>query len=309
MTILEIKIIIGVLGIITLGVVWIIWVAHLSKAKSGRIDDAALGIPQKLKHLKRDLIDGGVERLVERNIKDYAENSRIAHKKCDAITSAIAEVTDSQDYRIVVQALFEGGFLEIRDSDFSFDQLLGLVYGIKAYHALDAFQALHSRLMFEGMNGGENQYNPSGDNYYYAYEFIRKPTDTEQSVRKSYDDDEWRTDIMRKVIVVENQSPAFAYILEHSIFSGEPQKLYFVQLMLNYKDDLGLDELLACEFDIGDVHEWSAWNDLNTRRIITTLDIEKMECTPIVLPKRIEHMLFNLYSGECSAEIDFKDSM
>lgn len=320
MTILEIKLLIGALGIITLAVVWIIWVAHLSKAKPGRTewdetDDAALGLPIKLKHLKRDLINGGVEGLIERDVKDYRENSRIAHKKCNAITSAIAEVTDSQDYRVIVQALFEGGFLSTGDSDFSFDQLLGHVYGVKAYRALDAFHALHFRLMSEGMNGGENRYNTSGDNYYYAYEFPAKPNGTElsavnmRSETRDPDDKGYREDVVRKVIVVENQSPAFAYILESSIFTGEPQKLHFVQLMLNYDDDLGLDELLACKFDISNVHEWSAWNDLKTRRIITTLDIQKMECTPIVLPKRIEYMLFNLYSGECSVEIDFKDSV
>jgi hypothetical protein len=291
--------------------------AAVGQGKADRRAEAARLAARKLKVLKKDLINVGAETLIEHNINNYAEDSRIAHQKCDAITDAVAAVTDAQDYKVIVQALFEGGFLSTGDSDFSCEMLLNRVYGVKAYHALDTFLELHERLIFEGMNGGDNKYNPSGDNYYYAYEFDQRPDEIELSIvnsessreKRAPDDKGYREDVKRKVIVVENQSPAYAYILESSIFSGEPRKLYFVQLMQNYNDDLGLDELLACEFDIGDLHEWSAYKDTTPRRILTTLNIEHMECKPIVTPMHIEYMLFNLYSGQCGAEIDFKDNV
>lgn len=246
-------------------------------------------------HLKRDLINAGIESLLESKHPDYFEKSKIAHRKAAAITDAVIEVDDAQDYKIVVQGLFEGGFLSIGDSDFDCDQLFACVYGVKVYHALETFNNLHIALMRAGHVDAKISYNSSGDNYYSAYEFMQKPDKIAQSVAdQGY---VWATNIMRKVIVVENQSPMYAYVLEHSIFTGEPSKFYMVQLRADYDEEVELLRLISTDFDMGEASEWSAYDLHKTKRIITVLKINDMMCNPVLEPKRIEGMLFNLYSG------------
>lgn len=249
-------------------------------------------------HLKRDLINAGLESLLKIEHPDYFEKSMIDHRKADTIVAAIMEVTDAQDYKVVVQALFESGFLSIRDSDFSCDQLFACVYGVKVHHALETFNNLHIALMRAGHIDAETSYNSSGDNYYSAYEFMQKPAKIAQSVADR--GHVWPTDIMRKVIVVENQSPMYAYVLEHSIFTGEPSEFYMVQLRAEYDEDVDLPGLIGAEFEVDKVYGWDAYDLHKTKRIITTLKIDGMMCNPVLEPKRIEGMLFNLYSGLCS---------
>lgn len=252
-----------------------------------------------LKHLKRDLIDDETTiALIDMGDKDYKKQSALDHKHSKVIADAIQEVTkdSAQSYKVIIQALFEGGFLSTNDSDFSCDQLLKYVYGVKVYHAIDDFIKLFDMLMKNGMTDHtdyDKKYNPSGDNYYSAYEFDVKPTDIELRI---LDGEPSRTDVKRKVIVVENQSPMFAYILDYSMFINTPDEFTIVLMKGDYDDPDTLPELLHYEFDLHDKHEWDALCN-KTIKIITTMYFRTMECNLVTNPTRIEYALFNIYSG------------
>lgn len=263
-----------------------------------------------LKHLKVDLIDNHVKILLDD--PKYAAESEVQHRIADSIAAAV-DGMDAMHYRAVVQGLFEGGFLTTDDRDFNCEQLFQHIYGVKVFNALDAFSLLHAKLRAMGMidhSQYETKYNTSGDNYYSAYTFHIYPTNDNYKVcrisdkvlkrkeRKTPDDFNW-PEAKRRVVIVENQSPMWAYILEDDVFTGKATKFHIVQLRENYNDDANFTELIEAEFNFKSLNI-SAFNDTVTRHILTTLNIEDQECEPVLEPKRIEYALFNIYSGRDS---------
>lgn len=274
--------------------------------------------------LKRNLVNALIEPLIsgDNPNPDYVEQSvrenAIADRIADAVKDSCHEHSD--DYRAVVQGLFEGGFLSTEEHDFSFDQLISYAVGIKMYYALDAFNELFDMLVAGGFNDPrdkDTQYNPCGDNYYSAMSFIQKPDDTEMQVARKRpnddsDDDAIRKDweekaITRKVIFIENQSPSWCYVLESSMFGGEPSKLFILRLKKDYDSPCKLQEVIDREaaFNYYDFN-WACYSS-NEARMIATLDISSMECEGWWNIKRIEHTLFNIYSGRDALQEESKD--
>ncbi len=272
--------------------------------------------------LKRNFVNAPFESLLEYGNEEYTARSvrenAVADRIADAVKDACHERSD--DYRAVVQGLFEGGFLSTESRDFSFDQLISYAVGIKMYYALDAFNELFDMLVAGGFNDPrdmDTQYNSCGDNYYSAMSFVQKPDDTEMQIaRKRLNDDSdddtirknWEDKaITRKVIFVENQSPSWCYVLERSMFGGEPSKLFIIRLKKDYNSPCKLQEVIDREaaFDYYDF-DWSC-NGSSKARIFATLDIGSMECKEGWWDMRVEHTLFNLYSGRDALQEDSKD--
>lgn len=261
-----------------------------------------------LKVLSRDFINATIETLIEEPIPspEYVAGSVTDHIIADDIVSALGTHYDHMKYRAVIQGLFESGFINTNDSDFGFEKLLEGVVGVKMYHALPSFNKLFDLLVKGGFTDHDTNYNPSGDNYYSAYSFNVEPDDTDildDTVRAKLKD----RGAPRNVIVVENQGPMFAYILDHSIYTGEPKTLTIVRMKEEYDDPDKLPELLEMEFDFGKYnYEWSA-NRNSAARIMAVLDIPAMECKDGWFdPVRVCNALFNIYSGVYGLEQDSK---
>ena len=259
----------------------------------------------------RNLINTGIESLVDSH-PEYQERSRIGHAMKDAVLPGLTQMAKDKkncSYKALVAALFESGFLSAKETCFNTEMLLNYIYGAKMHESIETLNKLFDVLTERGATKADRKtmYNPSGDNYYCALQFQIKPTEENLKTAEIVaniagtsveEESHFRSDIYRKVIVIENQSPQYAAILDHSIYSGQPEKLHFVQLKRNYNDVDYIHELIDLEFDIGDMQEFSAYgNEERLPRIITTLDVDDMECKPVLAPRRIEFMLYNLYSA------------
>ena len=272
-----------------------------------------------MKYLKRNLVNASMETLINVEGLGYGEQSRIGNEISDAmvkaITPAIGEHSDN--YRAVVQGLFESGYLSVTEADFSFDQLLAYALGVKMYHALDAFNELFDKLVSGGYidpRDHETTYNPSGDNYYSAMTFGVKPDEDDvwaarEATQDASNDEQialelWARGIQRKVIFVENQSPCWCYVLDHSIHTGEPQKLHMVRLQQNYDDPSMFQTVMDMEANFNKPGAHSPYNSKQIFRVVATLDIDRMFCDAGWWePKTIEYCLFNIYSGRDSISI------
>jgi hypothetical protein len=152
----------------------------------------------------------------------------------------------------------------------------------------------------------QKTFNSSGDNYYSAYQFEHKLSDIQKGIiDMSPEDSEDRLTTFDRVIVVENQSPMWAFVLTESAFSGEPDEFSIVRLKCNYDDKDRLPELLELVKNnkLKNNHDWSTYNDTSRYGVIAHVKIEDMECKPVLQPKHIESALFNLYSGVDSLEL------
>lgn len=275
--------------------------------------------------LKRNLVNATLENLIEPPLADanYIEHSQLNNDYADRIAVAVSNPpkTDvGSHHKAVVQGLFEGEFLSTEERDFGFDTLIAYAVGIKMFYALDAFNELFDMLVAGGYTdpllGPDKLYNSSGDNYYSAMSFVQTPDDTEMSVARmrpnKKDDDEIRQEwvdkaIKRDVIFVENQGPSWCYVLERSMFGGDPKKLFILRLKKEYDSPCKLQEVIDREasFD-GYDFDWSC-NNGEDARIIATLDIDGMECKEGWWDmKRIEHTLHNLYAGRDALREDSK---
>ena len=239
-------------------------------------------------HLKRNLVNASIETLIEPPIcnEKYLERSILGNSISDAMVTAITPAINehSNNYRAVVQGLFESGYLSVSDRDFSFDQLLKYSLGVKMHHALDAFNELFDMLVGGGYTdprSRDTEYNSSGDNYYSAMTFGGQ----------------------RKVIFVENQSPSWVYVLEHEIHTGKPKDLYMIRLKSEYDDPDKIQAVIDMEADFTDRsdHQFSAYDRKQVHRIIARLDIMHMSCEEGWWePSEILFCLFNIYSGRDS---------
>ena len=61
-------------------------------------------------------------------------------------------------------------------------------------------------------------------------------------------------------------------------------------------------------FNVEDVYELSAFgSSKKVNKIITTLDVNTMECKPVLEPRKIETALFNIHSGNDALTEDTKN--
>ncbi len=299
------------------------------------------------KHLASDLITSGYSTLIATN-KKYAGYAEIDHGIANALIPELEKASDQSQshkgYKVVVQALFESGFLSVDERDFNTEQLFNYIYGIKCVNAVPAFMELHTWLMennftdhigkqvpstlytvkeklhcfncnsnyplSQGKEKGcdkctetveQKTWNNSGDNYFSAYKFEHKPSDIDLSVidiSKGKSDSK-REPVFDRVIIVENQSPMWAFVLTENVFSGDADELYIVRLKCNYNDKDRLPELLELVKNnkLESNSDWSAYNDTTKHGVIAHVKVENMVCKPVTQPKHIESALFNIYSG------------
>jgi len=255
-----------------------------------------------MKHLNKDLIDCGIESLV--SIKsEYAEYSRKDHAIAKALEAPLS-VAENKDfgyrpYRAVVQAMFESGFLDTGESCFNTEQLFKYIMGVKVYHKVDMFLTLHANLMELGATDHDGKgFNTSGDNYFSAYEFDKVLSESSKTVMKLYPR-ERVTPPKTKVIIIENQSPMFAVVMDYCAFTQFPKRMTLVRLKRNYDDTCRIQQFLDIvkTSKIEEDHKWSAYNDSIDYGVITTLDLDKMECNPVLNYRDIESVLFSIGSG------------
>jgi len=269
----------------------------------------------------RDIIDATIEGLIESGHPEYVERSRQGHAMKDAVLPGMIAMAKDQThcaYRAMTQALFESGFLTTSERCFNLDMLIALVYGTKVHGAIPTFLNLWDQLTargFTSLSDRHAMYNPYGDNYFSAVQYQINPDEDDYKVREiaretaggnqNANDDDFRKDVFRKVIYIENQSPAWAVVLENSLYTNTPDKLHLLQLKEDYNDPDVLAGLHAMEFDVAQQFKWSAYGSRKTiNKIVTTLEVDKMECKPVLDPKAIEHILFDIYSGFDSIEQD-----
>lgn len=256
-----------------------------------------------------NLIDATIKNLIDSEHPEYVQRSQIGHAHKDSVVvgmAAMAMDKKNQSYLAMVQALFESGFLSTSESCFNLSQLWEYIYGVKMHTALGTFLKLFDELVSRSHIAPDHKtaYNPSGDNYYCAMQFQIKPDEDDIKVREisanhfGSDAEPFRTDVFRKVIIIENQSPTYAVILDYSIWTNEPAKLHFMRLKEDYSDSDVLTDLIEREFDIADNYQFTSYGgDKKICKIITTLDVDSLGCKPVVAPHTIEHVLFNIYSG------------
>lgn len=269
----------------------------------------------------RDIINASIESLVQRDDKEYVERSRIGHQMKDSVLQGLtvmANDKNNESCRALTQALFESGFLTLSERDFNLGQMFGYIYGVKMHESVSAFLTLFDKLVLGGHTKFDrsSMFNPSGDNYYCAMQFQVKPSEDDNWVRKftstqlkmSDSVDDFRTDIFRKVIVMEHQSPMYAVVLDYSIFTGNPKEMYFVRLKENYNDPDVLSNLIEVEFNFDDSkvsNKYSAHLDHSTVcKIISKLNVEQMFCEPVYYPQLIDSILFRLNSANDSISED-----
>lgn len=145
-------------------------------------------------------------------------------------------------------------------------------------------------------------FNTSGDNYYSAYQFEHSLSDTEKFVIKHHPRKKGNEypKAYDRVIVVENQSPMWAFVVTGCPFSGEDKDFFIVRIKSNYDDENRLEELLELvkNNQLKNSFNWSINNSTNYG-IIAHVTISDMQCSVVVEPKAIESALFNIYSGQC----------
>lgn len=264
----------------------------------------------------RDLITAGIEELCDLENPEYLDRARIGNAYKNALLPGMTAMAGDKKncaYRAMVQALFESGYLSRAESDFNLEQLLNHIYGVKMHESIATFERLFDALMEMGHteHTSERAYNPSGDNYYSAMKFQIKPTVEDVKTRdivnemfpKNHTEPEaWRSDIYRKVIVIENQSPTFAVVLDHCIYTGKPTEMHFVLLKQDYNSVNPLDKFINDEFNFKGRWDLNSYANRSKGKphIIATLDIRMMEAKPIYMPAQIDQVLFNIYSGHDS---------
>lgn len=265
----------------------------------------------------RNIINASIESLLSREDEDYVERSRFGHEMKDSVLpglTVMANDKNNESCRALTQALFESGFLTLSERDFNLGQMFGYIYGVKMHESVAAFLSLFDKLVTGGHTKVDRQtmYNPSGDNYYCAMQFQVKPSEDDNWVRNftsthlkmSDAVDDFRMDIFRKVIVMEHQSPMYAVVLDHSIYTGDPKEMYFVRLKENYNDPDALQDLIEAEFNFDDSkvnNKYSAHLDHTTVcKIISKLNVEQMFCEPVYYPQLIDSILFRLNSANDS---------
>jgi hypothetical protein len=156
----------------------------------------------------------------------------------------------------------------------------------------------------------QKTWNSSGDNYYSAYSFDHVLSDSERKTIETTSEhckantQEERPTYQNRVIVIENQSPMWAIVVDVCPFTGKSSELHIVRLKSSYNDKNRLPELLELvkSNSLKNNYEWSAHTGGASFGIITTLDVRSMECNPVLQPHEIESALFNIYSGVDSIE-------
>ncbi|RYY74523.1 MAG: hypothetical protein EOO52_13240 [Gammaproteobacteria bacterium] len=256
----------------------------------------------------RNLINASVESLISAGSSEYVERSRVAHEMKDSVLDgmkAMADDKENRSYLAMVQALFESGYLAKTERCFNLDQLWSYIYGVKVHEALFPIQNVFKVLQNRGnVNHEESPYNTSGDNYFSALKFQIKPDADDLKVREicsklgNFENvAPWPTDVFRKVLLIEKQSPFYAVVVEYSIFSKEPTHVHLVRLKENYNDPDVIQELIKIEFNLSSDSEYSPFeSDSKVCKIITTLDVVNMSCKPVFAPHLIESILFSIYS-------------
>lgn len=267
----------------------------------------------------RDIINASMESLLRLNAPEYVEMSRLGHEMKDALVpglSVMAKDNDNSPHLALTQALFESGYLSKTQRCFNLDMLWATIYGAKMHTAMDTFLNFFDWLIKNGHAGTERKsmFNPSGDNYYSAFQFQLRPDESDLAVRKLNKElmgketdeveDSFRTDVYRKVIYIENQSPAYAVVLDYSIFCNHPTHMHYVRLKRNYNDPCHLNELVSIEFDVTGKqasNKYSSYHTDKVCRIISTLNVDSMECKPVIEPVVIDSIMDNIYCGSNEA--------
>lgn len=252
-------------------------------------------LKRKRRTLKRDLIDAKIKGLL--HLPEYAQSSKKQHTIAKNISDAVAPA-GVLAYRAVVQGLMEGGFFEEcgGGGDFDLENLMSSVLAVKMNHALDVFDEVYDLLTEKGHVSKDTAYNPHGDNYYWVLKYKVKPTKIAQRIMDEHPDDD-RPDAYRRVIVGENQSPMYAYVIDDSVFGGDPDAFRIVRLKMNYDDPDVLPQLEEMEFDFHDNYEWGTRDYSKITQVMVHFDINNMSVERgwHHLPY-LEYPLLNLYS-------------
>lgn len=277
--------------------------------------------------------------------KGYSEtDSAISENIQDAMNEDKLSVA-YRPYLAVVEALFESGFVSTDVSCFNTDQLFNYIYGVKAVEQLENFTSAHNKLTEIQANDhiGSQQpselyvtnskkdgkqlscfncdsiynietknkedgcdhcttfcntktYNSSGDNYFSAYSFKRKGTP----------DSEEKNNPVTRVLIIENQSPMYAIVVDEKTYSLTPKSMTIVRLKRKYNDPCRLKEFLKLveEDMLKNNTKWSPFNDTISFGIITTVSIDDKSCDAVIEPKSIESALLNLESLAYCLDVD-----
>ncbi|WP_415912353.1 hypothetical protein [Neptuniibacter sp. QD37_11] len=235
----------------------------------------------------RDLINASTEFLIKHESPEYVATSEQLHSIKDALVPTLKDASNAcldDGAKTVVQALFESGFLTTDDRDSNLRHLLQYIYGVKLHESMEPFLVLHKQLTEHGFTSEENSFNASGDNYYCALD--SKETCTEGQP-------------LRKAIYVENQSPAYLLVIDRA----RQGKFHIVRLRASHKDPSKLTKFIEADFkDVEKLCTGGGPFDLNRCKMVTTLDVSKMECDFATEPSLIDNALFNIHSGICSIE-------
>ncbi len=264
-----------------------------------------------------DIIGASTKAHRELGLNGYAEKYKMQNELKDQLVSVLSTITDgvnSPDIpKIIAQAFQEANITQPRNH-YLFDRITDYINGSEMITSVDEFLRLFDALQKRKFTTAENTFNSSGDNYFFALEMSVAATDSDKQARavtrkilkREAVEEETIEPMLRKVIVMENQSPAFLFILDYSIFSKEPDTLTVVQLRRDYDESIDYVRILSNLAVNKEISECGIEHELSslkhTCRVIATLKIEYAVCSKAIIPSVLESALLGLHSGAVTIE-------
>lgn len=185
--------------------------------------------------------------------------------------------------------------------------LINSLYGFKIGHSFETLNELYENLIKHGaINHLKNQrYNEFGDNYFSAYSFERKINETLLDnlklcfIQQGFDENDF-VPPQNKVIISENQSPMFAFIIEESTYFIEQSKIHIMRLKRDYNDENKIEEFLNLLEDdkLYNNYDWFINRDISKSfGLIASVNLKDFSCNNIQNVGELERCLFNIYQG------------
>jgi len=264
-----------------------------------------------------DIIGASTKTLRELRVQKYLDEHNAQTELKDQLVSLLTKITDNVSSpdtpKIIAQALREANIVK-QHNNYFLDRITDYINGSHMATSVDEFLRLFDALQANNFTSAESTFNRSGDNYFFALEMNVAPTESDiQSralARKMLKQKNAKhtpvEPMLRKVIVMENQSPAYLFVLDYNTFSREPDTLTVVELRREHDESIDFVKILsnlAVNKDIsecGIAHESSSLN--HTCRIIATFDIDKIKCSQALIPSSLESALLGLHSGAVTIE-------
>tara|TARA_Y100001936_G_scaffold249876_1_gene301237 strand:+ start:246 stop:1052 length:807 start_codon:yes stop_codon:yes gene_type:complete len=264
-----------------------------------------------------DIIGASTKELRELGVQKYVEEYNAQTELKDQLVSLLTKITDNVSSpdtpKIIAQALREAKIVE-HPSNYALDRIVEYTNGSHMITSVDEFLRLFDALQANSFTSAESTFNSSGDNYFFALEMSVAPTEsdiqaralTQKILKREGAKKNPVEPMLRKIIVMENQSPAYLFVLDHSTRFREPNTLTVVQLRRDYDEPIDYVKILSNLAVNKEISECGIAHKLSSLqhacRVIATFDINKINCSHVIIPSALKNALLGLHSGAVTIE-------